>query len=88
MIPPLFVLSLFLLVFISTVLPVASKVLGVELGIYGSAVIVSSALEAWKRKDVSLFLSFPLALVTMHLAWGGAFLIGLICAILGICHGQ
>jgi succinoglycan biosynthesis protein ExoA len=48
--------------------------LGAYLGIYLVVTIIAGTIEAIRNKDLSLVLGFPLALWTMHLSWGTAFL--------------
>ena len=48
--------------------------LGAYLGIYLAITLIAGTIEAIRNKDLSLVLGFPLALWTMHLSWGTAFL--------------
>lgn len=82
LIPPLFVLSILALVILAFFAPIARAILAVELGIYGTISIFSALLEAFRRKDLALILTFPLALSVMHLCWGGAFIVGALGALL------
>jgi len=77
-IPALFVGSLLALAALSSFVGLARALLGVELGLYLSLTIGAGVLEALRRKDALLAASFALALWTMHIAWGTAFLWGML----------
>jgi succinoglycan biosynthesis protein ExoA len=49
-------------------------VLGAYLGVYLAVTFITGTVEAIRNKDLGLVLGFPLALWTMHLSWGIAFL--------------
>ena len=87
-IPALFVSSLLLLLVASIFAPVARLLLGVELGLYLAVILGAAAGQAWRKRSLGLLISFPLALWTMHLAWGSAFLAGVASAWLGIGNGN
>jgi succinoglycan biosynthesis protein ExoA len=72
--PPLFVLSLIGLILLSIWLPLARGLLALEVIIYLGVFLLAGTLSAFRRKQASLILGLPLAIVTMHLAWGGGFL--------------
>ncbi len=72
--PPLFVLSLLVLALLAIWMPAARSLLVLELGLYTLALLFVGAQLAVKNKDLPLLISAPLAVATMHLAWGSAFL--------------
>jgi glycosyltransferase involved in cell wall biosynthesis len=76
--PPLFVLSLLLLLLLSIWWPVARWIFVIESA--GYAVVLSLAgLQLGKQhNDWKLIFSVPLAIATMHLAWGSAFIWSLV----------
>lgn len=77
-IPPLFVLSLLMLPLLALVFPWLGWVLLAEMVIY-AALLVSAALKkAAENRQISLAVGIPLAMMTMHLAWGTAFLWSLV----------
>ncbi len=75
--PPLFLLSLFVLLVISIWWPPARLLLGAQVMVYGLVTILAGGLEGLRGRSLGPILSVPLALWTMHLAWGGAFLYSL-----------
>ncbi len=77
-IPPLFVLSLLLLPVLTLAFPWARLVLWVEMVSYAALLIVAAATQVIEHKQSSLIVGIPLAMVTMHIAWGAAFLWSLI----------
>ncbi len=77
LIPPVFVLSLLFLTLASPFFGYVRTLLAVELGFYSLVTIASALIEAWKRKNLSLIVSFPLAILVMHLSWGSGFLVSI-----------
>jgi glycosyltransferase involved in cell wall biosynthesis len=75
--PPAFLLSLFVLLVVSIWWPPARLLLGAQLMVYGLVTILAGGLEALRGSRLGLIFGVPLALWTMHLAWGGAFLYSL-----------
>lgn len=76
--PPLFVLAIFLLVFLSLV----SRIfLWLLLGVWISYFLVLAAASistSILRKDYSLIAGMPLAILCMHISWGSGFLYSII----------
>jgi succinoglycan biosynthesis protein ExoA len=72
--PPLFVLSLIVLILLSIFVPSARPILAAELFLYFSILILSGARAAGQRRNASLILGIPLAISAMHLSWGSGFL--------------
>jgi glycosyltransferase involved in cell wall biosynthesis len=72
--PPLFLLSLVLLVVLAPFIPLAGIGLAVELGLYGSILLGTGLLAALKKKDPALILGLPLAITVMHFTWAAGFL--------------
>ena len=70
----LFVLSFLALGTLGIWIPVARWLLGIEVGVYLLALLVAGLQEAFRKRDLALLLGVPLAIATMHLAWGAAFL--------------
>jgi succinoglycan biosynthesis protein ExoA len=87
LIPPIFVLSLLLLFLFSPFSWLMRTVLAVELGVYLFVTLGSALVEAWRRKDFCLIVSFPLAIVTMQLSWGGGFLVSIGKLLMGRKNG-
>jgi succinoglycan biosynthesis protein ExoA len=73
-IPPLFVLSLILLPLLSLLRPLAASLLRLEMVIYGLLLFGAAIQKALKHRRLSLVIGIPLAIATMHLSWGSAFL--------------
>lgn len=76
--PPIFVLSLLALALLSILIPPFRWLLAAEVLIYLGVLLVAGLWTAFGRKDLSMVMSVPLAVATMHLAWGGAFLWSLV----------
>ena len=74
--PPLFVLLALGLAAAGLAWRLAWLILGVQLAAYASATIVAALGAAIARREAALILGFPLAVWTMHLTWGAAFLWG------------
>lgn len=77
-VPPLFVLSLILLIIAAFWLPIFRWLLVLEVLIYNIAVFTTGFMTALKDRIWSHLLGIPLALWIMHLAWGGGMLYGAI----------
>lgn len=76
--PPAFVASLILLAALAAWLPLAGWGLASVLLLYLLILLGAGAQTAWKRRQIGLLLSLPLAIAIMHLSWGAAFLWGFI----------
>jgi succinoglycan biosynthesis protein ExoA len=72
--PPLFVLSLLGLAALALVWPLVGWIFALELGAYALILSLAGLLAAYRRRDWALLPGLPLAIATMHLAWGSAFL--------------
>lgn len=72
--PPLFVAGLVVLAALSTWWAAARLVLALGLLLYGLALLVGALPAVFRQKDLRLLVGVPAAIVTMHLAWGAAFL--------------
>jgi succinoglycan biosynthesis protein ExoA len=72
--PPVFVLSLLILLALSPVERVARLLLSAELALYGLALLAGALPVALHQHDLRLALAVPLAILTMHLSWGSGFL--------------
>jgi glycosyltransferase involved in cell wall biosynthesis len=76
--PPLFVLSLPLLLLLAIWWPFAAWIFVLESTIYVTVLLLAGFQKAWDRRDPTLIAGIPLAIATMHFAWGSAFLWSLI----------
>jgi glycosyltransferase involved in cell wall biosynthesis len=85
--PAGFVLGLIALSVLALVLPSSRILLAAYLGVYAGITIGFGMVEAVRNRDLAILLGFPLALWTMHLAWGIAFFGGIIGWILGRLRG-
>ncbi|MCL5428986.1 MAG: glycosyltransferase family 2 protein [Chloroflexi bacterium] len=72
--PPLFVISLIILPLLGLVWPLAFWVLLLEVVSYLVILFGAALRKALERKKMQLTLGIPLAMATMHLSWGSAFL--------------
>lgn len=73
-IPPLFVLSLLGLAGLSLVWAPAAWLLGAGVVSYALLLLAAATQKAAQLRQPSLLLGMPLAMMTMHLSWGAAFL--------------
>jgi len=72
--PPLFVLSLFVLALLSIFVPLARPVLIGELILYFSIMILAGIYMAIRQRKPYLVVGLPLAIPAMHITWGSGFL--------------
>jgi succinoglycan biosynthesis protein ExoA len=72
--PPLFTLSLLGGAALAVFLPIFRVLLGVEILIYIIILGAAGLLAAVRQKKVHLLIGLPLAIATMHIAWGTGFL--------------
>jgi succinoglycan biosynthesis protein ExoA len=73
-----FVLSLFLFALLALWLPLFRWLFLCEMGVYLLALLVAGGQLAWRQRDPALVIGVPLAIATMHFAWGTAFLWSLV----------
>lgn len=78
--PPVFVLSLIILLIASLFWRIPRWLLVAEIVVYGLLLVIGSVPAARRNNDWGLVLAVPLAIMTMHLAWGSGFLWGMISA--------
>jgi succinoglycan biosynthesis protein ExoA len=71
--PPLFVLSLFLLALLAWI-PVVCLLLAVEVAVYASVLLLAGLHASWKHASFLDIVGVPAAIATMHIAWGAGFL--------------
>lgn len=83
LLPPLFVLSLLVLLCLSLFISPARYLLLFVVGAYLLVLFGIGFQEALRRKQIYLFVGLPLSMATMHLAWGSAFLWSIVTA-----HGK
>ncbi len=72
--PPLFALSLIIFGLLSLIIPAAGCILALEVVSYSVALFLVGAQVSLSKRDISYLIGVPLAISTMHLAWGCAFL--------------
>ena len=72
--PPVFVISLIVLLLSSLWFSLAWRLLAAELIVYFLALAVGSLKPARRAGSAGLLLAIPLAIATMHLSWGAGFL--------------
>jgi succinoglycan biosynthesis protein ExoA len=83
LLPPLFVLSLIILLFLSPFLSVARYAFIFVVSVYLLLLFGIGLQQAIRRNRVYLFVGLPLSMATMHLAWGSGFLWSIVTA-----HGK
>lgn len=72
--PPLFVMSLILGLLLSPVIPLVFWAFVLELAAYAGILVLTGIQMGIKRHDIILVIGVPLAIATMHVSWGSAFL--------------
>jgi hypothetical protein len=77
--PPLFVLSLIVLTLLAPFLSFARWFLAALFGLYLFILLLAGFQLALKHRSLSFTLGVPLAIATMHIAWGAGFLWSMVC---------
>lgn len=72
--PPLFVLSLLLLAGLSFFTSVTAWIFVLELSVYAAVLLAVGIQQSIRRRDAMMIFGVPLAIMTMHVFWGSAFL--------------
>ncbi len=72
--PPVFVLSLVILIVLSLFIGIARNILFAQLLIYFSALGLAGLKLSIEKRNGLLFMGVPLAILTMHMSWGSGFL--------------
>lgn len=72
--PPLFVAGILGLLLISIFWQPALLVLGLLLALYGFSLVLAAIPVAMRGKEPAQVIGIPLAILTMHFAWGAGFL--------------
>ncbi len=78
LLPPVFTGALILLSLLAFISGAARILLLIQAGLYLAVTLAAGIAEAARRRSLVLAVGFPLAVWTMHLCWGGAFLWGLL----------
>lgn len=78
LLPPTFVFCMVILLILSLLLPIAGWLLVIMIGIYSLTLLGAGLIKSIQIRDMSYILGLPLAIATMHLSWGSAFLWSLI----------
>ncbi len=78
LLPPLLVLSIIILMLGSLLFSFLQLLLLVELGLYAFTLLLAGVHTGIKTGYMPFFLGVPIAMGTMHLVWGSAFLWGLL----------
>ncbi len=76
--PPVFVLSLIVLVIAAIFWPLAGILLGLELLAYFAILVLGTWSLAMKKNITNLVAGVPLAIVVMHVCWGSGFLTSIV----------
>ena len=72
--PPAFVASLVIIALVTFLFPIFGALFVIELSAYALILLLAGLHSAWKQSDLALVPGVPLAIASMHLAWGSAFL--------------
>ncbi len=87
--PPVFVTSILMLLLLSILWVPACILLVVTLSLYLVILIAGAIRYAISRKILSLVIGIPIAIMTMHFAWGSGFLWSMIKSLFaGKAHGS
>ncbi len=87
--PPVFVSSILMLLLLSILWVPARIILAVTLSLYLVILIAGALSYATNRKSLSLVIGVPIAIMTMHIAWGSGFLWSMITSLFaGKAHGS
>jgi succinoglycan biosynthesis protein ExoA len=76
--PPLFVLILISLGILTFITPIAGWIFVLVVVLYSAALALVGAQVSLTKRDISYLVGVPLAISTMHLSWGCAFLWSLV----------
>jgi len=80
--PPLFVLSLLGVAALAVFLPVFRVLLAAQVFVYGIALVAAGVYASIRQKKAFLSFGLPVAIATMHVAWGAGFLWSMIKGVL------
>ena len=80
--PPVFACGTLLLLLASLFNGLARVAVAIEWGAYLGILLLFGLSEALRRRKAPILVSFPLALITIHFAWGGAFWAGIVSGLL------
>ncbi|MBI5962382.1 MAG: glycosyltransferase family 2 protein [Chloroflexi bacterium] len=72
--PPVFVLSLFILIVLSLLVGMARYILAAQLSLYIAVLAAAGLKLTLEKRNGFLLIGLPLAIMTMHFAWGAGFL--------------
>jgi GT2 family glycosyltransferase len=72
--PPLFVSSLLVCLFLGLLFKVFLLILGMEILLYLAVLVAAGIHASEKNKDLTLVPGIPMAISVMHLSWGSGFL--------------
>jgi succinoglycan biosynthesis protein ExoA len=82
--PPLFLLTLLIGAILAIFLPVFRLLVAAEILVYLLILAVAGVRAAWQQKKAYLMIGLPLAITTMHFAWGAGFLWSMIKGVFSI----
>jgi succinoglycan biosynthesis protein ExoA len=72
--PPLFVLSISVWAALAVFMPIFRLMLALEVSFYLIVLVAAGIQAALRHKKIYLVIGLPLAIATMHIAWGAGFL--------------
>lgn len=71
--PPIFVLGVLMLLLLSGFITLARTLFIISLGSYFIILLAASSVVVVKRRDLTILVAIPLAILTMHFSWGSGF---------------
>ena len=77
LLPPTFVLSIIVLFLVGIFIPLAGILLTIEIGVYLLVLLLVGIIGSFQKKSIGFALGLPVAITTMHVSWGTAFLVSL-----------
>ena len=88
LIPGAFVFTILILAVASLFLAEALPLLAAMLSIYTGVLLTAGVISAVRTRDIGMLVGYPIAIAVMHVAWGSAFLWGLLTGALEKKSGQ
>jgi len=77
LLPPTFVLSIFVLFLVGIFVPLPWILLAIEIGVYLLVLLLAGIIGSFQKKYIGFALGLPVAIITKHVSWGTAFLVSL-----------
>jgi hypothetical protein len=86
--PPLFLISIIALAFLTPNIDFAGLLFSLELFVYVMTILFAAAVEAVRKRDFSMLFSIPITLVIMHFSWSAGFIWSGVRMLIGEARGE